>query len=63
MPHDINSYTPGKSPHWHRDYSDKLGELCLELLPDHALSGCDQVPIPYGIGKGKMWKAIKEGVA
>jgi hypothetical protein len=40
---------------------DKLGELCLELLPAHAVSGCDQVPMHHGIGKGKMWKAVKDG--
>ncbi|KAL8585712.1 hypothetical protein ACOMHN_049058 [Nucella lapillus] len=40
---------------------DKLGELCLELLPAHAVSGCDQVPMHHGIGKGKMWKTVKGG--
>lgn len=33
---------------------DKLGELCLELSPAHALIGCDQVLMHYEIGKGKM---------
>ena len=37
-----------------------LGDLCLQLLPAHALTGCDQVPMLYGIAKGKMLSAVKE---
>ena len=40
--------------------SEKLGNLCFQLLPAHALTGCDQVPMHYGIGKGKMLKVAKE---
>ena len=38
----------------------KLGDIIPELLPAHALSGCDTVPMCHGIGKGKMLKAVKE---
>ena len=38
----------------------QLGDLCLQLLPAHALTGCDQVPMLYGIAKGKMLSAVKE---
>ena len=37
-----------------------LGELFYELLPAHALTGCDQVLMLYGIAKGKMLLAVKE---
>ena len=37
----------------------KIGELCLELLPAHALSGCDQTAMHHGIGKMRVWKAVK----
>ena len=37
----------------------KLRDLIAELLPSHALSGCDTVPICHGIGKNKMLKAVK----
>ena len=40
--------------------AEDLGNLCLELLPAHALTGCDQVPMHYGIAKKKMLKAAKE---
>ena len=40
--------------------AEDLGNLCLELLPAHALTGCDQVPKHYGIAKKKMLKAAKE---
>ena len=32
----------------------KLGDLVPELLPAHALTGCDTVPMCHGIGKSKM---------
>ena len=38
-----------------------LGDMASEILPAHALTGCDQVPMCYGIGKGKMMKTIKAG--
>ena len=37
----------------------KLIYLIAELLPAHALSGCDTVPMCHGIGKSKMLKAVK----
>ena len=37
----------------------KLSDIIPQLLPAHALSGCDTVPICHGIGKGKMLKAVK----
>ena len=33
--------------------------MVSELLPAHALSGCDTVPMCHGIGKSKMLKAVK----
>ena len=39
----------------------QLKGIITELLPAHALSGCDTVPMLYGIGKGKMLKAVKSG--
>ena len=39
---------------------EHLGDICLELLPAHALTGCDQVPMLYGIAKGKMLSAVKD---
>lgn len=38
-----------------------LGEVCLHLLPAHALTGCDQVALHHGIGKAKMLKVVKNG--
>ena len=32
--------------------------MVSELLPAHALSGCDTVPMCHGIGKSKMLKAV-----
>ena len=40
--------------------SKKLGDLCFELMPAHALRGCDQVLMYYGIGKNTMLKKVKE---
>ena len=37
----------------------KLRDLIAGLLPAHALSGCDTVPMCRGIGKSKMLKALK----
>ena len=37
----------------------KLRDLIAELLPAHALSECDTVPMCHGIGKSKMLKAVK----
>ena len=37
----------------------KLGKIIPELLPAHALSGCDTVAMCHGIGKGKMLKTVK----
>ena len=37
----------------------KLRDLIAELLPAHALSGCDTVPMCHGIGKSEMLKAVK----
>lgn len=37
----------------------KLKDTVLELLPAHALSGCDTVPMCCGIGKSKMLKTVK----
>ena len=37
----------------------KLRDLIPELLPAHALSGCDTVPMCHGIGKTKMLEAVK----
>ena len=31
-----------------------LGDRCEDLLPAHALSGCDSVSYPYGKGKASM---------
>ena len=36
-----------------------LQNVVGELLPAHALSGCDTVPMCHGIGKTKMLKAVK----
>ena len=36
-----------------------LKNIIAELLPAHALSGCDTVPMSHGIGKAKMLKAVK----
>ena len=36
-----------------------LKNIIAELLPAHALSGCDTVPMCHGIGKTKMLKAVK----
>ena len=36
-----------------------LKNIIAELLPVHALSGCDTVPMCHGIGKTKMLKAVK----
>ena len=40
--------------------AEHLGNLCLQLLPAHALTGCDQVCTYYGIGKAKMLKVVKD---
>ena len=37
----------------------KLKDVISELLPAHALSGCDTVTMCHGIGKGKMLKAVQ----
>lgn len=37
----------------------KLKDITAKLLPAHALSGCDTVPMCHGIGKNKMLKAVK----
>ena len=37
----------------------KLGDLVPELLPAHALTGCDTVPMCHGIGKSKMLRTVK----
>lgn len=37
----------------------ELSNIVPELLPAHALTGCDTVPMCHGIGKGKMLKAVK----
>ncbi len=37
----------------------KLKDIIAQLLPAHALSGCDTVSMCYGIGKSKMLKAVK----
>ena len=37
----------------------KPRDFIAELLPAHALSGCDTVPMCHGIGKSKMLKAVK----
>ena len=37
----------------------KLKDVISELLPPHALSGCDTVAMCHGIGKGKMLKAVQ----
>ena len=34
--------------------------LCVDVLPAHALTGCDQVPMLHGIGKLTMLKTLKE---
>ena len=36
----------------------KLSDIIPQLLPAHGLSGCDTVPMCYGIGKGKMLKVV-----
>ena len=33
-------------------------DIILQLLPAHALSGCDTVPMCHGIGKSKMLKVV-----
>ena len=38
-----------------------LSNIIPELLPAHALSGCDTVSMCYRIGKGKMLKPVKSG--
>ena len=37
----------------------KLKDIISELLPAHALSGCDTVAMCHGIGKGKMLKVVQ----
>ena len=32
-----------------------------ELLPPHALTGCDMVACCYGVGKGTALKVLKDG--
>ena len=39
---------------------EQLGEMCLDILPAHALTGCDQVPVLHGIGTLTMLKTLKE---
>ena len=39
----------------------KFKNIIPELLPAHALSGCDTVAMCHGIGKGRMLKAVKTG--
>ncbi len=38
----------------------KLKDIIAQLLPAHALSGCDTVSMCYGIGKSKMLKAVTD---
>lgn len=38
----------------------QLGDMCVDVLPAHALTGCDQVPMLHGIGKLTMLKTLKE---
>ena len=37
----------------------KLGDLVPELLPAHALTGCNTVPMYHEIGKSKMLRIVK----
>ena len=39
---------------------EQLGEMCLDILPAHALTGCAPVPMLHGIGKLIMLKTLKE---
>ena len=39
----------------------QLGDKVLDMLPAHALTGCDQVAMCHGIGKGKMLKSLLAG--
>ena len=41
--------------------AERLGDMCSELMPAHALTGCDQVPTYYGIGKKKHAESCKRG--
>ena len=36
-------------------------DVILQLLPAHALNGCDTVPMCHGIGKSKMLKVVMAG--
>ena len=38
-----------------------LYNIILELLPAHALSGCDTVAMFHGFGKAKMLKSVAIG--
>ena len=39
----------------------KHAEIVKELLPGHAISGCDTVGAYHGIGKGTVVKMLKAG--
>ena len=39
----------------------QLGDKVLDMLPAHTLTGCDQVAMCHGIGKGKMLKSLLAG--
>ena len=40
---------------------NKLQSTIPELLPAHALTGCDTVSMCHGIGKTKMLKTVQGG--
>ena len=40
---------------------EKHVSFVSELLPTHALTGCDTVACCYGVGKGTALKVLKEG--
>ena len=56
-----------ESPHKERAVIDinasvtKHANIIENLLPGHALSGCDTVASYYGLGKGSVIKALKAG--
>ena len=37
-----------------------LGDTCVQLLPMHAVTGCDSVLYPFGKGKVPSWKVIMD---
>jgi hypothetical protein len=42
---------------------DKHREIIPEILPAHALSGCDTVACCFGIGKGTILKVVRSGLS